>query len=516
MGFSARQASLQDDSNTHFHSDLSNYEPESEIRSVNDSNRQNESKVICPICGTETNLLKCGVLGLPINTVIENKIKERQNKLPHCELCTSTAFAFARCEQCDIFMCALCVDSHLKFWDTSHHRIIHLNAVKPSHPTYKCKAHPQQELNYFCGTCAKLMCFVCCTSSHSSHKYETVAKAADNYSSLIRQALETVKVIIKNSNHSLDAIKGLEVKIMSKCNDVEREIKGFIQAYKEVLDEHAQSLLQQLTSIKDSRKQLLISHKELLDRKVRSMQPAIEFAEELIKSTPVELLNTATHVLSKLDINDESDLQVLTMRVSDVVQFLPEEKATNIGKYQLFGIISTQVISPQHCTLEADGLLRCRQHKKATFKLLTKDNDNKPLCHGGEKIISTLQYKDEMQRLLPVFVNDEGDGSYTLSFKADTPGNLTLTVLIRNIHIQGSPFNVCVCSLRPHKGVYHCCAFCSSRGSKSAKCACGCKMPGGYEGCGHGHIGHPGRRHWSCCGNLLQNSECSRPITYQF
>lgn len=33
-------------------------------------------------------------------------------------------------------------------------------------------------------------------------------------------------------------------------------------------------------------------------------------------------------------------------------------------------------------------------------------------------------------------------------------------------------------------------------------------MPG-FNGCGHGHTGHPGRRHWSCCGNVLENSECN-------
>lgn len=31
---------------------------------------------------------------------------------------------------------------------------------------------------------------------------------------------------------------------------------------------------------------------------------------------------------------------------------------------------------------------------------------------------------------------------------------------------------------------------------------------GGFKGCGHGHKGHPGRPHWSCCGNTAEKSEC--------
>lgn len=80
---------------------------------------------------------------------------------------------------------------------------------------------------------------------------------------------------------------------------------------------------------------------------------------------------------------------------------------------------------------------------------------------------------------------------------------------------QGSPFNIIAHTLRPHSGVFHCCVFCSNRGSKSMTCACDGKMAGGYRGCGHGHAGHPGRRHWSCCASTLESSECSTTNSFR-
>ncbi|XP_076284798.1 uncharacterized protein LOC143211215 [Lasioglossum baleicum] len=59
-----------------------------------------------------------------------------------------------------------------------------------------------------------------------------------------------------------------------------------------------------------------------------------------------------------------------------------------------------------------------------------------------------------------------------------------------------------------HSGVYHCCTFCSSGGKKEATCGCRGIMPGGYQGCGHGHVGHPGVSHWSCCGSVLRHGRC--------
>ncbi|CAL7947324.1 unnamed protein product [Xylocopa violacea] len=59
-----------------------------------------------------------------------------------------------------------------------------------------------------------------------------------------------------------------------------------------------------------------------------------------------------------------------------------------------------------------------------------------------------------------------------------------------------------------HTGIYHCCTFCSSGGKKEVTCGCGGTMPGGYKGCGHGHMGHPGVHHWSCCGSILHYGRC--------
>ncbi|KYN28750.1 Tripartite motif-containing protein 45, partial [Trachymyrmex cornetzi] len=69
-----------------------------------------------------------------------------------------------------------------------------------------------------------------------------------------------------------------------------------------------------------------------------------------------------------------------------------------------------------------------------------------------------------------------------------------------------------------HSGIYHCCTFCSSGGKKEIICGCRGTMPGGYKGCGHGHIGHPGFNHWSCCGSILRNGRCLiiRKTMHQF
>lgn len=167
-----------------------------------------------------------------------------------------------------------------------------------------------------------------------------------------------------------------------------------------------------------------------------------------------------------------------------------------------------QTVEPSLCTLQWEGFSQLRLHKKVDLLLLSRDADGVALCHGGLEINCIIKYKDASVKFLPIEVSDHRDGTYSISFTPDTQGTLILTISINERQIKGSPFTFHSRQVRPHSGIYHCCSFCSGKGSKTVKCSCEGRMPG-YSGCGHGHAGHPGRRHWSCCGNVLENSECN-------
>ncbi|XP_017877516.1 uncharacterized protein LOC108623486 [Ceratina calcarata] len=78
-----------------------------------------------------------------------------------------------------------------------------------------------------------------------------------------------------------------------------------------------------------------------------------------------------------------------------------------------------------------------------------------------------------------------------------------------NAPLENSSEDARISMFKPyHTGTYHCCTFCSSGGRQDVTCGCGGTMPGGYNGCGHGHVGHPGVHHWSCCGSILRYGHC--------
>lgn len=114
---------------------------------------------------------------------------------------------------------------------------------------------------------------------------------------------------------------------------------------------------------------------------------------------------------------------------------------------------------------------------------------------------------------------DNSDGTYSVSYTPDEAGDYSVWVCVRAQHVQvrsprrpwwtvlltvhqgacshtqcvslsvgsllvlqGSPFDLTVSrKWRRHSGTFHCCCFCSSGGSKEARCGCPGTMPGGAE-----------------------------------
>lgn len=95
-----------------------------------------------------------------------------------------------------------------------------------------------------------------------------------------------------------------------------------------------------------------------LQNRMKNAKDATAFIDELLnEGTDVEVLSFAKHVLKKLESctgNESTDLSI-----SDSMQFLPTEIVQNSGSCcPLYGVITTQTVSPKHCNLNTEGKYR--------------------------------------------------------------------------------------------------------------------------------------------------------------
>ncbi|XP_018579850.1 tripartite motif-containing protein 45 [Anoplophora glabripennis] len=484
--------------------------------------------VCCPTCGSRAEVPPGGVSSFPPNYTLQHRmvLATLNSQSTHllCDLCTSDVSAISRCMECAISFCDHCEEVHLRQKSSAEHEVLSLERAREKGITkvrrqIMCLKHPDLELSIFCSSCYQVICRDCISASHRGHACEPISRAARSHLTKLRLAADRAKSVVEESAVAASRLNVTSKKIEAQCNKVQTEVEKFIEDYIRSMEDHKLSLLEQIKQVREEKLQRICREKMKLQKRIRDARDIAYFLDDLLNDgTDVEVLSFINPVMTKIENCDNFE-KTKELHCSGTLQFLPEEtvKCPN-DFYTLYGVLTTQTVSPEHCQLNADGLQNLRVGRKVEVLLETRDHNDTSIERGGELVAAEIRHRDAgVSKPLVVNVQDRRDGTYGITFVPDVAGKLVLNVCVKGQPINGSPFPINVRTIKPHHGTFHCCCFCSSGGSKEATCGCEGKMPGGYKGCGHGHEGHPGRRHWSCCGNILEHSECVRSNSqYQF
>uniref|UniRef100_A0A8I3QS69 E3 ubiquitin-protein ligase TRIM45 n=2 Tax=Canis lupus familiaris TaxID=9615 RepID=A0A8I3QS69_CANLF len=444
--------------------------------------------ILCPVCDAQVDLPMGGVKALTIDHLAMNDVMleslrgEGQGLV--CDLCSDRKVE-KRCQTCKANLCHFCCQAHRRQKKTTYHTMVDLKDLKGYSRLGKpilCPAHPAEELRLFCELCDRPVCRDCVVGEHRGHPYDFTSNVIHKHGDSVRELLRGTQPHVEALEEALAQIRGTNTALQKRVEAVAADVRTFSEGYIKAIEEHRDKLLKQLEDIRVQKENSLQLQKAQLEQLLADMRTGVEFTEHLLTSG--------------------SDLEIL---ITKGVQ-----KAGRCHGYEVYGAINTKEVDPAKCVLQGEDLHRAREKQTASFTLLCKDSAGESMGRGGDSVQVAVVPKDKKDSPVRTLVQDNKDGSYYISYTPKEPGVYTVLVCIKEQHVQGSPFTVTVRKRhRPHPGVFHCCTFCSSGGQKTARCACGGTMPGGYLGCGHGHKGHPGRPHWSCCGKVTEKSECT-------
>lgn len=480
---------------------------------------RNTPVVYCPICMDESELPSNGIQGLPKNMYIQNlqTLQRSPSPLPKCDLCTDNEVAVCHCEVCCCHLCEFCEQAHQRQRKTAEHPLVpvqgssslmhHHNSEITVHPEF-CESHPSEHLRLFCDSCNVPVCQECTMDEHHDHALLPLEDVNMQYSEILQSLLGQTTPLISTLIDSMKNIEYVLSTIQDRADAVAHDICDSIDARMRALQEHKRSLLNQLDAIKQHKEntleQQLEEMKRILDqvnvhsslavKAVEQGNPATAFSSDKVPLVArLEELLTSDH-----NFHPEED---------DYIQFCPNLPAGQSRGFEMFGVLDARGPSAAHSIVEGEGLFEARQRKMTSFLVTIHDRYGERRLSGGDKVEAYLH--SQSGTMVNTTVTDNGDGTYQVSYTPESTGDHRLSVLIDGKHVRASPF---VVNIRPrrkkHRGIFHCCTFCSSEGKKHVRCGCGGIMPGGYSGCGHGHPGHPGCFHWSCCGSTIEKSEC--------
>ncbi|XP_010732353.2 tripartite motif-containing protein 45 [Larimichthys crocea] len=476
--------------------------------------------VLCPDCDSEVDIPPSGAQGLSTDHLALDEVflETLVTDGPlGCDLC-GEGVAESRCEVCCVNLCEFCCQAHRRQKRTASHSIQCLEELKSrgrlSRPVL-CSLHHGQELRLFCQPCDLPVCLECAATLHRDHRCCPTRDVIDRHGDRIRELVTVcLRPRLERLRDSLQKVEASQEALQARVDATAKEVREFARGYASAVEAHCLSLLHQLEELRVQRRNQLHLQKAQLQQALLDIGGSVEFAERLLSSgSDAEILSAKGVTLRRLTslVENSREPHPATVAPDDGsgISFLPRESAGEVEGYPVVGIINSKTMDLSKCTIEGEGLQRAREGQQGHFTLVCRDSAGEQMAQGGDHVLVSIVHKEKKSCTVETSVVDNSDGSYSVSYTPKEPGTYSVWVCVKAQHVKGSPFMLNVKrKFRRHSGTFHCCSFCSSGGSKEARCGCPGTMPGGFKGCGHSHKGHPGKPHWSCCGSTVEQSEC--------
>ncbi|XP_037345415.2 E3 ubiquitin-protein ligase TRIM45 isoform X2 [Pungitius pungitius] len=480
--------------------------------------------VLCPDCDSEVDLPASGPGGLSTDHLALHDVflETLATDGPlGCDLCGEGG-AESRCDVCCVILCAFCCQAHRRQKRTASHPVPRLEELKSRGGLRRpvlCPLHPDEEPRLFCPPCDLPVCPQCAAALHRDHGCRRAPDVIGLHGGRIREVVAArLRPRMERLKESLQKVEISQEALQAHADAAANEVRVFARAYVSVVEDHCLSLQHRLEELHVQRRNQLHLQKAQLQQALLDVGGAVDFAERLLsRGSDVEVLSAKGVTLRRLaglaeTGYDPDPATVAPDNGGGGISFVAGEPAGEEQGFPLVGAVHSKAVDLARCSVEGEGLQRGVEGEQGHFTLVCRDSSGQQVQRGGEVVLVSMVHKEKKDCALEVTVSDGGDGSYGVSYAAEEPGTYSVGVWVKGQHVKGSPFPLQVRrKLRRHGGTFHCCSFCSSGGSKEARCGCTGSMPGGFKGCGHGHRGHPGRPHWSCCGSTAELSECLPP-----
>ena len=359
-----------------------------------------------------------------------------------CDNCDSEDAAQGRCNECGIFLCQYCTESHKRSRPTKHHELVTMEQLK-SNPgpqniaeKIRCPKHKEEVIKLFCKTCQTTICRDCTIVDHQGHKYGFVEEVAVEEKRHLQSNLNEVKqrkirvvqgiVNLKKFNESLEATK------TSTVSEISQHFDQLVKA----VESRKREMMEKATSITNSKQKQIRAQLEVLEVALASCESSIEFTEQAFKNgNDVQILSMEKYILQSLEQLKAVKDQTKPCVTVDMVFIIPSSAQGKKKELLIDYDVDDAVANPESCTAsfqETEATFNAG--KQYSITLICHDKNNRRLKYGGPDIKPSFTGME----VSDVAVTDNKDSSYTIRFSPRQVGMLKFEV-----SINGTPAPKC-------------------------------------------------------------------------
>ncbi|XP_062611287.1 E3 ubiquitin/ISG15 ligase TRIM25-like [Saccostrea cucullata] len=255
-----------------------------------------------------------------------------------CDLCKTTVVQM-HCDTCLVNLCKACVGEHISTDESKDHKVVKFQSRK-STPLYPgCKSHEKQQCIMFCKQCDIPVCASCIESNEHLHhelskilrvldkKKERITKERNELNDTIYPTYQDIASDVQNRMSQLEKEYGdLSTAITKHGEDWHREIDKLVQKLKAEVDE-----------MKITQLQTLQKHLDEINKTMSDIKGEIDSID----------MATDTNDLSKL-FSVTSSVHIYRNLPHQIMPSLPKFMPKKIYKeelFKLFGVLSSSSLT---------------------------------------------------------------------------------------------------------------------------------------------------------------------------
>ena len=414
----------------------------------------------CPKCQTFSQVPASGDLkDLPtsfyLNGLIDVlAIKECSKTQVKCGNCDQKTSVVTYCFQCCIFYCEECLIGHNIMRDKKEHRILAVKEFQDKdyedvlrRPVFCSRqGHQKKKLKLFCKECETVVCQTCVMLDHNGHKLTLIEEEAEN------QRLE-IKTVIETRRHNLDETMNVVAqldedyaKVIHQGETLKANVQQFADGLIKIIQAKTQNIIDEVENQTKKSIESLTAKRGEIQRRINVIESSLEEADKLLKRSTsaevVQLKKTLQTIFQGVDqtepiVHDPSSLEAFV--------FLENRKVLDVVNGEDVGSLEeVHRTKPSESLAKGEGLKEVIVGRKTQFNLITRNAERRQWNDEQDRV--TIEFKDEQERdcVKEVRIDDDKDGTYSITYFPRVQGAFKLLVKVNGEHIRYSPFTVIV------------------------------------------------------------------------
>lgn len=405
---------------------------------------QAQSKIVCPECRTEAIVPTEGVKKLPNNFLIIRlmdelilKQKVESEDRTSCDDCNEDDPVVSYCPDCSSFRCHICSEAHKRNKHYSNHNLLLLNdlrsskdmqRIQPKPKLLLCQEH-ENELNYYCDTCKKLVCSYCTIRDHLGHNHDTVKKMAAVYRATLEGIAYQVEEMLNSLCMAHDQNEIAKKKVVKQGDDVTLRIDELYDKLILELNHQREQMKRQVCEAVVRKEKTVIAKLEEVESIQAEVMAMKELGNDAMENcSHQEALSAKEQVLAQMkQLTDRYNITNIEPVQADVMEILVHD--VSLPQFCQF----FENINPVSTTIEYPPV-KLYKGNKIEFRIFTKYENSFPCNRGGNQV--SIQLESSSGEVTAAQVQDNNDGSYTASVETQEVGKARLLACINGQQID--------------------------------------------------------------------------------